>query len=119
LSPFILIGVFIAAFLLGYRIISNVPSLLHTPLMSGMNALAGVIILGALSATASAGTAWGVFLGAAGVALAITNVFGGFDVTHKMLRMVKGKNRTKAPGSGEPEEPEASAVAPEKKAAEQ
>ena len=93
MSPFILICVFIASFLLGYRIISNVPSLLHTPLMSGMNALSGVIILGALTATTLAGSNLSVFLGAVGVGLAITNVFGGFDVTHKMLRMVEGKNR--------------------------
>ena len=113
MTSFLLVCVFVAAFLFGYKIINNVPSLLHTPLMSGMNALAGVIVLGALTATALASAAWSVFLGAVGVALAITNVFGGFDVTHKMLRMVKGKNRTKA------SEPEASAASPEKKAAEQ
>ena len=113
LTSFLLVCVFIVAFLFGYRIIINVPSLLHTPLMSGMNALCGVIVLGALTATVLASTAWSVFLGAVGVALAITNVFGGFDVTHKMLRMVKGKNRTKAPES------EAPAASPEKKAAEQ
>ena len=96
MTPFILICVFIASFLLGYRIICRVPSLLHTPLMSGMNALAGVIILGALTATALASATWSVLLGAAGVALAITNVFGGFDVTHKMLRMVRGKKRKTA-----------------------
>jgi len=95
MSPFILVCVFVVAFLLGYKIISNVPSLLHTPLMSGMNALSGVIILGALTATTLACSPLSVFLGAVGVALAITNVFGGFDVTHKMLRMVEGKNRQK------------------------
>ena len=103
MNPFILVCVFVAAFLLGYRIISNVPSLLHTPLMSGMNALSGVIILGALSATTLAGSPLSVFLGAVGVALAITNVFGGFDVTHKMLRMVEGKNRQKRAGRGLPD----------------
>jgi len=103
-SPFILICVFAAAFLLGYRIISKVPSLLHTPLMSGMNALSGVIILGALTATTLADSPLSVFLGAAGVGLAITNVFGGFDVTHKMLRMVEGKNRQKRARSDPPEE---------------
>ena len=94
MSPFILLLVFVAATLLGYKIISQVPSLLHTPLMSGMNALAGVIILGALTATHFALTTVGAFLGAVGVALAATNVFGGFDVTHKMLKMVAGKKRT-------------------------
>ena len=69
--------------------------------MSGMNALAGVIILGALTATTLANFHWSVFLGALGVALATTNVFGGFDVTHKMLRMVEGKKRRKANSAGE------------------
>jgi NAD(P) transhydrogenase subunit alpha len=63
--------------------------------MSGMNALSGVIILGALTTTTLADSPLSVFLGAFGVGLAITNVFGGFDVTHKMLRMVEGKNRQK------------------------
>ena len=105
MNPVILVCVFAVSFLVGYKIISNVPSLLHTPLMSGMNALSGVIILGALTATTLAGSPAGVFLGAVGVGLAITNVFGGFDVTHKMLRMVEGKHRKKnatpeAPDSG-------------------
>jgi len=88
--------VFVVSFLLGYKIISQVPSLLHTPLMSGMNALSGVIILGALTATTLANSSWSIFWGALGVGLAITNVFGGFDVTHKMLRMVEGKKRKRA-----------------------
>jgi len=113
LTPFILVCVFVVAFLFGYKIINNVPSLLHTPLMSGMNALAGVIILGALTATALANATWSILLGAVGVGLAITNVFGGFDVTHKMLRMVEGKNRKTAPRA------ESSGVSPEKKAADQ
>lgn len=91
MTPVLLLLVFIVATLLGYRIISNVPSLLHTPLMSGMNALAGIIMLGALTAAHISPSVPGVFLGAAGVALAATNVFGGFDVTHKMLKMVAGK----------------------------
>lgn len=49
----ILLGVFVVATLVGYKLISNVPTLLHTPLMSGMNALSGVTVLGALSASAS------------------------------------------------------------------
>lgn len=52
MHPVILVLIFIVAALVGYKLISNVPSLLHTPLMSGMNALSGVTILGALAATA-------------------------------------------------------------------
>lgn len=97
-----LILVFIAALIIGYKVLSHIPSLLHTPLMSSMNALDGVIILGAIIATHKALTKvgddgpmavlWGV-MGGLGIALAITNVFGGFDITNKMLKMIAGKKR--------------------------
>ncbi|WP_165070815.1 MULTISPECIES: NAD(P) transhydrogenase subunit alpha [unclassified Desulfovibrio] len=93
MSTFILLLVFIASLVIGYKVLSHIPSLLHTPLMSSMNALDGVIILGALTATHLAGSTVGVFLGAFGIALAVTNVFGGFDITHKMLKMIAGKKR--------------------------
>ncbi|WP_298996619.1 NAD(P) transhydrogenase subunit alpha [uncultured Desulfovibrio sp.] len=93
MNPFTLLAVFVVATLLGYKIISHVPSLLHTPLMSAMNALSGVIILGAVTATHLAGSAFFTILGAIAVSMAIINVFGGFDITHKMLRMVAGRKR--------------------------
>lgn len=100
MATFILILVFIASLLIGYRVLTNIPSLLHTPLMSSMNALDGVIILGALAAThrvlanpSGNFTAFWAFLGAIGIAMAITNVFGGFDITHKMLKMLAGKKK--------------------------
>ncbi|WP_297044906.1 proton-translocating transhydrogenase family protein [uncultured Desulfovibrio sp.] len=93
MTTFILILVFIAALIIGYKVLSHIPSLLHTPLMSSMNALDGVIILGALTATHLATTTLGAFFGGVAIALAITNVFGGFDITNKMLRMIAGKKR--------------------------
>ena len=96
MSTFILILIFIVSLVVGYRILTHIPSLLHTPLMSSMNALDGVIILGALVAAhkaSVAGSGLGVFLGAVGIALAITNVFGGFDITNKMLKMLAGKKK--------------------------
>ena len=66
---FILLLVFVAALVIGYKVLSHIPSLLHTPLMSSMNALDGVIILGALTATHLA-TTLGAFLGGCGIALA-------------------------------------------------
>lgn len=93
MTLFIYLLVFIVSLLVGYKIISHIPSLLHTPLMSGMNALDGVIILGALTATHLADSTIGAFLGGVGISMAITNVFGGFDITHKMLRMIAGKKR--------------------------
>jgi NAD(P) transhydrogenase subunit alpha len=80
---------FIIAAIVGYRLISDVPSLLHTPLMSGMNALSGVAISGALIATASAIGTGSRFIGAVAIALAAINVVGGFLVTDRMLKMFK------------------------------
>lgn len=94
MTTFILILVFVASLIIGYKVLTHIPSLLHTPLMSSMNALDGVIILGALTAAHLATTGFGAFLGGVGIALAITNVFGGFDITNKMLKMIAGKNRS-------------------------
>lgn len=93
MSTPVLLVVFIVSLIVGYKILRHIPSLLHTPLMSSMNALDGVIILGALTATHLATTTLGAFLGGVAIALAITNVFGGFDITGKMLRMLAGKKR--------------------------
>lgn len=98
MDSFVLLLVFVASLVVGYKILSHIPSLLHTPLMSSMNALDGVIVLGALTAAhkaaqAEANSALGCLLGACAIALAITNVFGGFDITHKMLCMIAGKKR--------------------------
>ena len=68
----LLLAVFVAASAIGYRIIRQVPPLLHTPLMSGMNAVSGVTVLGALSATAAALTTGSRLLGAIAVAAAVT-----------------------------------------------
>ncbi len=95
MHPLILVVVFIAATFIGYFLIKNVPSLLHTPLMSGMNALSGVTIIGALAAAGLAylikDEVWGQILGAIAIILATINVVGGFGVTDRMLRMFKQK----------------------------
>ncbi len=93
----ILIGVFVVATVVGYFIINNVPSLLHTPLMSGMNALSGITVLGALAVTAAEMHHLGysrisIIIGAVAVVLAVINVVGGFGITARMLRMFK-KNK--------------------------
>ncbi len=106
-GPVILIGVFVVASVLGYIIIRKVPSLLHTPLMSGMNALSGVTVLGALSATGGALLAQqsgsrvvAIVLGVIAIFLAMLNVAGGFGVTHRMLRMFRHRDGNKG-GKGE------------------
>lgn len=88
---------FVVATAAGYKVIGDVPSLLHTPLMSGMNALSGVTVLGALAATGLAVTTGSQVLGAAAVALATVNVVGGFLVTHRMLRMFTSRKLSESP----------------------
>lgn len=91
MNPVILVGLFIAATLVGYKVIKKVPSLLHTPLMSGMNALSGITILGALVATAKAIETQSSALGVIAIILATINVVSGFGVTHRMLKMFSQK----------------------------
>lgn len=92
MNVLILLVLFIVATVVGYKVISEVPSLLHTPLMSGMNALSGVTVSGALIATALAVAMRNQILGAFAIVLATTNVVGGFLVTHRMLKMFKKNN---------------------------
>ena len=85
MSPVLLVVLFVVSAVLGYVIIRNVPALLHTPLMSGMNALSGVTVLGAMVAAAMAKTWVSIALALIAAVLAMVNVAGGFSVTHKML----------------------------------
>ena len=86
MSPILLVVLFIVSAVLGYIIIRNVPALLHTPLMSGMNALSGVTVLGAMVAASQAKTGISIVLALLAAVFAMINVAGGFAVTHKMLR---------------------------------
>jgi proton-translocating NAD(P)+ transhydrogenase subunit alpha len=83
---------FMLAAFLGYQVISRVPSLLHTPLMSATNAISGISLVGSLVA---AGAQHSTTLGFIAVTCATTNVVGGFIITDRMLRMFK-KKRTAA-----------------------
>ncbi|MFY9114157.1 MAG: NAD(P) transhydrogenase subunit alpha [Dethiobacteria bacterium] len=85
-----MIVVLIVASLVGYKVISGVPPLLHTPLMSGMNALSGITVLGAIMVYAVAPAGIKVWAAIA-LILAMINVTGGFWVTERMLLMFKGK----------------------------
>ena len=97
IHPLILVAIFIVSAVLGYFIIRTVPSLLHTPLMSGMNALSGVTIVGAIAAAGAAYLAGDGLLaqivGGLAIVLAAINVFGGFGVTHRMLKMFDKKKK--------------------------
>ena len=85
----ILMYIFVLATLAGREVISKVPPTLHTPLMSGANAISGIAIIGALVVAGSASELWVKVLGTAGIAMATINVVGGFMVTDRMLQMFR------------------------------
>ncbi len=97
IAEIILVVVFFISMIIGYKLINNVPSLLHTPLMSGMNALSGITVLGAISSTIIAVRAeepiLGYIFGSLALVLAMINVVGGFGVTGRMLKMFKSKDK--------------------------
>jgi len=83
--------VFILASIIGSEVISKVPQTLHTPLMSGSNAISGITIVGALVVAGMVGDPWAMYIGLAALIFATTNVVGGFMVTDRMLQMFKKK----------------------------
>ena len=85
--------IFVLSFLLGFELITKIPATLHTPLMSGSNAISGVTIIGALISSGSGEQVASVILGTAAVAFATVNVVGGYMVTDRMLAMLKKKSR--------------------------
>ena len=82
--------VFVLATFVGLEVISQIPTMLHTPLMSGTNAIHGIVILGALFIAFQGGPI-GVMIGTAAIVAGTLNVIGGFVVTDRMLRMFKRK----------------------------
>ena len=98
------ITIFVLAAFVGYEVISKVPSILHTPLMSGSNAIHGIILVGTMLVLGQAHGAAQVTLGFLAVILATLNVVGGFVVTDRMLEMFKTKpdERSRATGGSAP-----------------
>jgi NAD(P) transhydrogenase subunit alpha len=84
--------IFVLAIFVGFEVIAKVPTTLHTPLMSGSNAISGIAVVGALIA-ASEGWTFAALLGVVAVILAMINVVGGFMVTHRMLAMFQRKKK--------------------------
>ncbi|MDO5036348.1 MAG: NAD(P) transhydrogenase subunit alpha [Porphyromonas sp.] len=109
-NPFVLILIFIVSALVGYFVIRKIPSLLHTPLMSGMNALSGITLIGAiivltdtlrlismmqeLGIKEKGHLYFALILSGIAIILAMINVVGGFGVTDRMLRMFDKKKPT-------------------------
>ncbi len=90
-----LLFIFVLAAFLGYELIKKVPSQLHTPLMSGSNAISGITIVGALLAVNTSVSPFALILGLLALILATINVVGGYLVTDRMLAMFKNKEARK------------------------
>jgi len=86
------VTVFVLALFVGYEVITKVPPTLHTPLMSGSNAISGITILGSVVIAGRGETALGALLGVVAVILATINVVGGFVVTDRMLAMFRRRD---------------------------
>ncbi len=85
---------------LGFELISKVPATLHTPLMSGANAISGITLVGALTSAGAGNEMVATWLGAVAVAFATINVVGGYMVTNRMLSMFKKKEVPSKAGGG-------------------
>ena len=102
--------VFALAIFVGIEVVSKVPSILHTPLMSGSNAIHGIVLVGALIVMGEAHGTGQLILGFLAVFLATLNIVGGFVVTDRMLEMFKAKPGERAPKpAAEPAHAQASA----------
>lgn len=85
--------VFVLAAFIGMEVISKVPQTLHTPLMSGSNAISGITIVGALVVAGMVDDPWAMWIGVGALVVATINVVGGFLVTDRMLQMFKKKDK--------------------------
>ena len=89
LPVLIFVTILVLAIMVGFELIAKVPPMLHTPLMSGTNAVSGVILIGALVVAGQTDSNIGRILGFVAVVLATINVVGGFMVTNRMLQMFR------------------------------
>ena len=92
MEPVTLLTLFVLSVFVGFEVVSKVSTTLHTPLMSGANAIHGVILVGAVLVTGRTDSTVGLVLGLAAVVLATVNMVGGFVVTDRMLEMFKGRS---------------------------
>ena len=95
MDPLLMVGVyvFVLAIFVGFEIITKIPPTLHTPLMSGANAVSGVTLVGAITAAKYGSTQLSSLLGLLAIIFATVNVVGGFLVTDRMLRMFGQKKK--------------------------
>lgn len=91
MDPIILLTVVVLAIFVGFEVVSKVSSTLHTPLMSGANAIHGIILVGAIIVAGQATNGWVLTVALIAVVLATANLVGGFVVTDRMLGMFRGR----------------------------
>ena len=105
MSGVALLAIFVLSVFVGFEVISKVSTILHTPLMSGANAIHGIILVGAVLVTGAATNGLEIAVGLVAVVLATVNLVGGFVVTDRMLQMFKGRRpqagATAGSGAGE------------------
>lgn len=91
IEGFVALYIFTLAAIAGFEVISKVPAVLHTPLMSGSNFVSGLVLIGAIIALATAGNTVEQILGFIAVVMATANAVGGYAITERMLQMFKKK----------------------------
>ena len=104
-EPVVWLTIFVLSVFVGIEVISKVSSTLHTPLMSGANAIHGIILLGAILVTGYAHTTLQLFVGLVAVVLASVNMVGGFVVTDRMLQMFTRKKKPAVPAGSSTDRP--------------
>ncbi len=104
-GPLDILVIFVLAAFVGFEVISKVPSILHTPLMSGSNAIHGIILVGAMVVANEAHGALQITLALLAVILATLNIVGGVVVTDRMLEMFKGRDRSALTRARDPNKP--------------
>lgn len=95
-----LLTIFILSIFVGFEVVSKVSTVLHTPLMSGANAIHGIVLVGAILVTGSSDSTLTIVLGLIAIVLATVNLVGGFVVTDRMLEMFKAKKPAKPADEG-------------------
>ena len=94
-----LLTIFVLSIFVGFEVVSKVSTILHTPLMSGDNAIHGIVLIGGITVTGAADSALEVIIGVIAILLGAINLVGGFAVTDRMLEMFKSKAKVKDEGA--------------------
>lgn len=94
-----LLTIFVLSIFVGFEVVSKVSTILHTPLMSGANAIHGIVLVGGITVTGAADSAPEVIIGVIAILLGAINLVGGFAVTDRMLEMFKSKAKVKDEGA--------------------